>query len=148
MAVSGPLVVDASVVLKWYLRDESLVDKADAVLDALSSGEARLSAPAILRYEVANGLLVASRLGRFPTAQILPQFTSFLSMGIAVSARDEPALMGSAVRMALELSVAFYDSLYLATARRLASQFVTADRQLYERVTRKLPWVVWLGEVA
>jgi predicted nucleic acid-binding protein len=46
------LVVDASVVAKWYLRDETDVEQADLLLTRFTTGELVLVAPEQIRYEI------------------------------------------------------------------------------------------------
>jgi predicted nucleic acid-binding protein len=58
------LVIDASVILKWYLPDEEFTQKALNILHRHVSGETALYAPTILPYEILNALLVAERRGR------------------------------------------------------------------------------------
>ena len=55
------LVIDANVVIKWFLRDsnESEIEKADMILDALMSGDVVLHAPGIFTYEVCGALTKA-----------------------------------------------------------------------------------------
>ena len=53
------LVVDASVVVKWHLRDEEFVDLALRVLQDYQDGRIDLLAPDHVRYEVPNAIRVA-----------------------------------------------------------------------------------------
>ena len=46
------LVIDASVILKWYLPDEEFAPKALNILHRHVSGEIALCAPTILPYEI------------------------------------------------------------------------------------------------
>ena len=49
-------VVDASVVVKWHLRDERDGDAADYVLDQFREGRTRLVAPVHIRDEVSSAI--------------------------------------------------------------------------------------------
>lgn len=53
------VVIDASVALKWLLRDEEIVPQADALLDDLLAGQLSVVVPTLFDYEVANVLRVA-----------------------------------------------------------------------------------------
>ncbi len=143
---SGQWVVDASVALKWYLRDEEYIPEADGLLEAHSSGTAILAAPHYIRYEIANGLEVASRRGRIALHQIPQRLQAFLDLNIALVS-DEWDVFLSAIDIATQVSASFYDSLYLAVAQGMSYNFVTADRRLYNHVNSKLPWVVWIGNL-
>jgi predicted nucleic acid-binding protein len=146
MRVSNQWVVDASVALKWYFRDEELQSQADSLLEAFASGAATLTAPSFIRYEIANAFVVAQRRGRLSYQQLLPRLESFLALNI-VQLTDDEELILAAIELTTRVPVAFYDALYLAIAQRLAFNFVTADRQLHERTKNELPWVAWLGNL-
>jgi predicted nucleic acid-binding protein len=139
-------VVDASVALKWYFRDEEFIPQADSLLEAFSSGIATITAPSFIRYEVANALTVANRQGRLSLDQLLNRLQSFFALDI-VPPTDDDALLLSAIQLATQVPVAFYDALYLAIAQRLDYNFVTADERLHRRTKDKLPWVVWIGNL-
>ena len=146
MRASGQWVVDASVALKWYLRDEEFLTQADGFLEAFSSGLATLAAPHFIRYEIANGLIVACRQGRLTPQQLNPRLQSFWTLNIGPEPDEQDVLL-LAVELAMQLPVAFYDSLYLALARRHGYNFVTADRQLYERSKDTVTGTVWIGDL-
>ena len=58
------MVLDASVVLKWYLTDEELGVKAISLLGEYVSNELDILAPSLLEYEVMNGLMIAQNQER------------------------------------------------------------------------------------
>ena len=55
MGVSGFVVVDASVAVKWLVKEEH-TDKALAILHAWHDEEVTPAAPYLLPFEVANAL--------------------------------------------------------------------------------------------
>jgi len=55
------VVIDASVALKWRLRDEEATQQADALLEDFLAGTLVLLTPTLFDYEIANALL-----GRHP----------------------------------------------------------------------------------
>src|SRR5208283_1812193 len=62
--MADQFVVDASVVAKWFLKDEleADVDLADGLLVALLAGDVDLHAPKTLRYEICGLLTKACRV--------------------------------------------------------------------------------------
>ena len=74
-------VIDASVVLKWYLSDEQLGEKALTLLDGFLKQKIDLWAPHLLFYEVLNGLLLAGRKGRLLRENIDPALEGFPGVG-------------------------------------------------------------------
>jgi len=76
------IVIDASVVLKWYLSDEEHGDRALDILEGHASDRLSLHAPALLEFEVANGLAIAKRRGRVGDDDVLKAMDGFTELGI------------------------------------------------------------------
>lgn len=123
------LVVDASVVLKWFVEEpespeaRALVEEADA-----------FAAPDLIIAEVANAFWRKRRLGEIELHQatnaveeLMVEIDLFVSCG---------ELWGAAFRASDELDHPIYDCFYLALAQRLDVPMVTADKRLLERVAR------------
>lgn len=58
---SNNLVVDTSVAVKWFLRDEELLNHADRLLADWTNGQWVLIAPGHFPYELTNAILRAGR---------------------------------------------------------------------------------------
>jgi predicted nucleic acid-binding protein len=74
------LVIDASVALKWRLRDEEATSQADALLDDFLAGKLELLTPTLFDYEIANALRVAvtrQRLSEQDAAAALTDFAQY-----------------------------------------------------------------------
>jgi len=76
------IVIDTSVVLKWYLVDEEYSQKALSILDKYVSNEIDILAPSLLEYEVINGLVIAKKRGRIQEKKILTAIDGFMSLEI------------------------------------------------------------------
>ena len=76
-------MIDASVALKWFLRDEKYGDRAMGLLDRFVRGEFELAAPSLMFYEVINGLVIAQRKGRIAEERVLASISGFINLGIA-----------------------------------------------------------------
>ena len=140
---SGQWIVDASVALKWHLRDEEYVRQADALFNTFTNGEAQLFAPSFIRYEVANAFLVASRRGRISLEDAREHLRDFLALPI-YQAEDSNNLVSSAMELASILNISVYDAIYVELARQISSGFVTADKNLYDRVQETSSETVWI----
>ncbi len=140
------LVVDASVAVKWYLRDEEMVAQADDLRNRIRDGLAVATAPHLSRHEVARAVAVACRLGRLTREQVEHDLENYLQSGLSIDA-DPDWVLTEAVRKTMDLPISFYDAVYLAFADGLGIPFVTADRKLYNAVKDKLESVSWLGEI-
>ena len=64
-------VLDASVILKWYLVDEDHGQPAIDLLERYLADDLEIIAPSLLEYEVINGLLVAQKHSRLPEEVII-----------------------------------------------------------------------------
>ena len=89
-------VVDASVALKWYLRE----DDSEAALALLASGE-RLTAPDLIVAELCNGAWRLIRRGELRTDQL-----AIVARGVPdvfASLHGSASLSARAAAIALEL---------------------------------------------
>ncbi len=146
MKTRGRWIIDASVALKWYLRDELYITQADALYKTFSVGEAEFLAPSFIRYELANALLIASKRGRISFDTAREQLQDFLALAIH-QAEDDNGLVNSAVELASSFDIAVYDALYLALARQSGNSFVTADGQLYAKVRDTFSHAIWIEDI-
>ena len=114
-------VVDASVVLRWFVEDRWTA----AALAAADRFD--LIAPAVLNAEVANALRNHIRHGQmtFDRAQV-----HLGGLGTAISIVDDGPLMPSALRWAIDGDHPVYDCVYLALAAREGIPMLTADMKL------------------
>ena len=137
-------VIDASVVLKWYLADEDLGSQALLVLEKFLSGELALIAPSLLEYEVMNGLVIAQRKGRINDEVILEAGEGFLSLAI-----EQKTLSGSiseALHFCRIYHRSLYDASYLALAKKENIPLITAHKGLYDAVKKDFQQLMWLGD--
>jgi predicted nucleic acid-binding protein len=137
-------VVDASVILKWYLLDEAHGAQALVLLQQCTAGELKLLAPSLLTYELMNGLVIAGRRARLDQNTILLSFRGFMSLGIRFY---EVSSFADRVPHYCQLyGRSAYDSSYLALAEREGVDLITADERLFNSVQKDLPWVRWIGK--
>ncbi len=135
-STADQLVLDASVGIKWYFADEEDNSLAREILRAYLADELGLVAPTHIHYEVFNALMVASRLRmpRLTQDDAIQAMEEFLRLAIPTITDD--ALLRSARTVAFRYGCAFYDGLYLALAERLNIRLITADRKLYNLVSK------------
>jgi predicted nucleic acid-binding protein len=116
-------VVDASVAIKWFVR-ENLHAEAARVLDRAG----HLEAPDLIVAEVANVAwkkAVRGEIGR-PQAQLIATAMRQYVPTLHPSA----GLIEQALEIALALNHPVYDCLYLACAEAVDGILITADRRL------------------
>jgi predicted nucleic acid-binding protein len=117
-------IVDASLALGWYLRDED--DRAYnlAVLTGLKENDAVV--PALWLYEVANGLVMAHRRKRLAESDLAAILASLRSLPITI----EPAAPDTLTRLpalARDHQLTAYDAAYIDLALRLKLPIATKD---------------------
>ena len=115
------LVLDASLVLQWFLQDES------GVLASLSSKRAVV--PILWFYEVGNGLLMAYRRKRITFDQIDGFLTRPKALPID-AAQQIPTEILELPAIAQKHSLTNYDAAYLALAMRFRLPLATTDAEL------------------
>jgi len=138
------VVLDASVVLKWYLVDEEYGQKALDLLFQYVSGQLEILAPSLLEYEVVNGLFIAQRKGRIIDEKLLVAIEGFIDLEIKLEnlCRFHSKIMNYC--KVYHRSV--YDASYLALAEVEGATLITSDEGLYNAIKKDLKWVKWLGD--
>lgn len=139
------IVIDASVVLKWYLVDEEYSETALKLLEGYVSDRLNLTAPALLEYEVTNGLIIAKRKGRVDDSAVMKALDGFETLNIELKPLSK--LHHKVIHYCNTYSITAYDASYLALAESLGIPLVTADRKLYNSV-KKIKWTKWLGDAS
>ena len=131
-------VVDASVVVKWVLKEKGRPG-ALQLLEDYRGGQAHLLAPSLVVAEVGNALWKHVQRGALDHDQAATAFRFVLG--------NLPILEESEVvsEVALELAVAhgctYYDCLYLALAMEWRCDLITADEKFFFAVHRAFPMI-------
>jgi predicted nucleic acid-binding protein len=118
-------VIDASVVVKWYLRESG----SEAALGFLA--EPDLIAPQFLLIEFSNVLAKFVRRGSLKADEALA-YCADLPATVSFPV-DDDTLIEAALRLAMQHQHPVYDCLYVALAIREFAPLITADRRLAER---------------
>lgn len=119
------IVVDASVVLSWFLDDE-LDEFAHTSADRVVSEGALV--PAIFPAEVANALVNAALRGRLTNTDVAERLSRLDSLPIMVdSAR---VALAEEVDLAQKHKLTVYDAMYLHIALRQQWTLLSKDAEL------------------
>jgi predicted nucleic acid-binding protein len=137
-----PHVVDASVVIKWFI-DELHAETARR----LQEDQYQLFAPDLLWVECGNILWKKVRRG-----ELTPDEARLIWGGLEqqpISTFPSRPLLDLALEVALDTSRTVYDSCYLAVAMLLGCQLVTADRKLFNALQggSYAPHVCWVVDL-
>ena len=141
--MSDRLVIDSSVVVKWYVAEHDSAQAA--VLFQMWTNDAiELFAPDLLPIEVGNILWKKQRIGAMTPTQVEKTASTVIALTIPWS--DSHELLPQAISIAIKHDRTVYDSIYLALAIRLGCPFVTADDRLANAVAPHIPNVVKLSD--
>jgi len=138
-------VIDASVVLKWYLVDEKHGEKALGLLNRYISNELDILAPSLLEYEVINGLVIAKKRRRIEEETVFTAIDGFLGLGIEL--KNLPMFSTRVLHYCKVYNRSAYDASYLALAEDEGIPLITSDRGMYNAVRNDLQWVKYLGDI-
>lgn len=131
------LVIDASVVAKWFLPE---LDSEAALTLArrAAAGSVSLHAPDIWASECASAIWKqAIRLRRMDPGRARAAITRLANVPIRDAASR--LLLPRAYAIASAADIAVYDALYVTLGEVLSAQVITADRVLIRRLTGT-PW--------
>lgn len=136
------IVVDSSIVIKWFVS-EPLSAEARHVLDGYQSGDLTLIAPDLLAAELGNIIWKKVRLeglARADAEQILGAFRE-----LHIEFTPTILLLEDALKIAMTHNRTVYDSLYIALSERERYVFITADERLVNAVGKSFPNTMWVA---
>ena len=138
------LIADASVVVKWYLRDEDLIAEADRLYADWESSRWNLVVPGHFPFEVVHAIHHAQRrqrVGQQVADTAIADFTALLPTMTFV---EPEFIVQQGAQLASALGVNFFDACYLRIAQMTGFSYITADAAFY-RQTQSQPGMLWLG---
>lgn len=121
------LVVDASIALKWFLRDERS-PLANTVLEQIRTDGAYV--PALFRWEIQSVLLVAERAYRLTRDDVDEALDFLRDLPVIMDPAGERAFSGTEVELARQYDLTPYDAAYLSIAAGRGLPLATADAEL------------------
>jgi len=124
------IVLDASVILKWVLPDETDSPAALAYLNQHIEGTNPIAVPELLFYEIANALATKTSL---LSADIIERFTLIVGAELE-SYHLNIDTFSEAIQMSKRFKISLYDSSYIALAQLLGCDMITADSRLRSSV--------------
>lgn len=140
---SKTVVVDASIVLKWQLDDEEHVPQATALRnDFYKQGIIQAIAPHLLVYEIANGIVTATKLKRITIDTAIEAISNLMALGIELK-EIEPRRV---LKLALKYDLTAYDAAYLALSESENCELWTGDESFYQAVQNAPFLMRWLGD--
>lgn len=143
--MSGSVVVDASLALKWVMNEPYTAEAA-----YLRSGWDQTGidciAPAWFAAEVANVTYRRVFAGLLSMSDAQASVTDVLA-AVATQDSDAPLVLRAMEIAAAAGRSAVYDALYAALAEQRGCDLWTADERFYNAARSLSPFVHWVGEV-
>jgi predicted nucleic acid-binding protein len=138
-------VVDASVVLKWFLPEPDSA-AADCLLERFLNDEVELLAPDLILVETASALWKRVMIRKELSAEeAILIHRDLLTLPLSLIASG--TIAEAAFQMALKHNHSPYDALYCALAFDRRCDFVTADRTLANKLQGTFPFIVHLSAI-
>lgn len=135
------LLLDSSVVLKWFRQSEVHYEEAVRVRQAYLEGRIQLHLTDLLFYEVANIL-------RFKpdqkTVMVQKAMESLFEMGLPMERLSSDRL-ARCIEVAFKYQITVYDAAFVAIAESANLGLLTADRKLAHQLG-DLPYIIYLGD--
>jgi predicted nucleic acid-binding protein len=128
------IVIDASVLLKAYFRDERGHDSAQDLMKIYARGDYDFMAPSLITYELVNACSVAHRKGRMRldlAREILNEMFS-----LEIIKKDVDPLGERILEISCQYRQSAYDASYVALAEAERCDFVTGDEKLYRAISK------------
>ncbi len=139
--VNGVFVLDASVVIKWF-SEEEYTDVALKLRDDFSKGNIELVVPDLIIYEVSNALRYNPA---FDETDVADAVGTLFDIGISIIVPNREVI-NSALNLAYEHKITVYDAYYVALAKEINFNLITADRKLYLKI-KDLKFAKYIDEI-
>ncbi len=137
------LVVDSSVVIKWFVV-EPYATEALLIYKDYRSGRNTFFAPDFLNAEVGN--IVWKKYTRKELSADEAQGVINLFRLVSFQLTSTADLLDDAYKLAVKHQRSVYDMLYVALSLRRQCSFVTADEKLVNSLNNSLSSVIWLAD--
>jgi len=125
------IVLDASVVVKWFSEEEGS-DMAVRIRDKHIEGLTTIVSPDLVLYEVVNSLRYNPAFDMDDVTRVI---ADLIDIGIDLITPSKE-LMEKAVKHAYECNLSIYDAYYLSLAQVMGLEIITADTEFYEKATK------------
>jgi predicted nucleic acid-binding protein len=138
-------VLDASVVLKWYLVDEEYGQNALNLLDKYMSSGWEFLAPSLLEFEVVNGLTLAQKRGRLKEEVLGGAMEGFVQLDLKLVNLSH--FYPKVFHYCKLYGCSAHDASYLGLADAEGIALITGDKKLYDMVKKNIRWIKWIGDI-
>lgn len=135
------IVVDASVVIKWILQDETYREKALILLKRHTDSIEKIIVPDLLIYEISNTLVTKPALS---VSHITSSLNAVVEFALEKYYPDLEDIL-KICRLAREYKTTVYDMTYAYIAQRKNMILITADERFVQKT--RFPFVKLISDL-
>jgi predicted nucleic acid-binding protein len=141
--LNSQVCIDASFGLKLVLAEKDS-ERARSLWANWIQNDVQVFSCALVLYEGVAAIRGQVYRGLITSAEGDQAFRALQAQAVTLS--SPPEIYDRAWNLAKTLNQPkVYDSYYLALAELMSCEFWTADERLFNAVSKKLPWVRWIG---
>ena len=129
MARPTKIVIDASVIIKWFIEEQDS-EIANQVKEDYQKQIIDLSIPDLLPYEVLNVLRYKPSMGENDLCKVVKDLEDF-QLDKFTFEEDVPK---KTVKLSLKYGITVYDAAYVSLADKHKYWFLTADKKLTTKI--------------
>lgn len=127
--LSGDFVLDSSVIVKWFCQEE-YTELALKFRERYVNGYVNIAFPDLVIYEIANALRYNQKVTE---EDIVDGVNSLIDLGVDIIVPTKK-ITESAIPLAFKYDLTLYDAYFVALAKELGFEFVTADNKFYKKI--------------
>ena len=139
--LTGDFVLDSSVIVKWFCQEED-TDLALKFREGHINGDVSIAFPDLVIYELANALRYNSKITQ---DDVKDSANSLFDLGVDIIVPTKK-ITDSAISLAFDYDITLYDAYFVALAKELGFEFVTADENFYKKI-KELKFVKLLKNI-
>lgn len=124
------VVIDTSVVYKWFAQEESNSDAALEILNNHHLGKETIVVPNILLYEVTNALVTKIKI----TFQEIKVYLKKMEENRIQTVEFDYHLMVKTAKFSKKYQVTVYDASYAVLAEEKKCDLITSDDKFVQKV--------------
>ena len=122
------IVLDASIIIKWFTKEEKR-DSALKIREDYINKQIEIIIPDLILYEISNALRFNPN---FTKEDVSEAIYSIYNMDMTIITPTQE-IIDEALHISYLYKTSIYDSIYIALAKIIDSDFITADKKLYEK---------------
>jgi predicted nucleic acid-binding protein len=138
-------VIDASVAVKWIVKDEPFRNESRRLLHDAKAKSIILCAPPIFRYEVESVIQNSLLRKRLDLETANASLAVFYAINIQIISHPDLVVCARNIARRFRQNK-IYDSLYAALAQLQGCEFWTADKAFFDAVSPELQFVRYLPD--